>query len=302
MTALEELLHYRSSIFSAHSSFILDSYLDPLVAGAASSAVIPGPVASTGRGIVFVDGRPSRQLRFAVLNTLLMTGFRYVCLVYTAASTESSMLELFRDLARWVEVVSLEPLGLQVLDRVSYNRLLKHSVFWRAIPFESVLVAQPDALLIQPLDDSFFAYDYIGAPWHPGACVAIGFPCYQSASADAYTLDWQSLTFNAGLSDLTDARIGNGGLSVRGVRCMAEICTSERSDDEEPEDVFFARHLAAYSSLRPTLSAAMAFSCETVYSLSVGMHASYHYLAAPDQAEIYERHVRHVIGLVSLFR
>lgn len=301
MAALDQLLRYRSSIFLAHSAFVLDAYLDPLIAGAAAGSIVPSPEPASARAIVFVDGRPSRQLRFAVINALLMTGFKYPCIVYTVAQAEPLMLDLFSDLRRWVEVVSLEPLGLDVLDRVSYNRLLKQPVFWRAICFESVLVAQPDALLIEPLADAFFAYDYIGSPWHPGACAAVGFPLYQACSADAYTLDWQALTFNAGLPSLTDARVGNGGLSIRAPRCMEMICSGEASADEEAEDVFFSRHLAQYSQRVPSVSTAMSFACETVYSLSAAMHASYLYLPASDQAEIYERHVKHVMALVRLF-
>ena len=79
---------------------------------------------------------------------------------------------------------------------------------------------------------------------------------------------------------------------------MIAISSGEASEEDEPEDCFFAKHVDRYASRFPTMERARRFSCETHYSLSIGAHASYLYLDAEQQAEIYERHHKNVVALV----
>ena len=47
-----------------------------------------------------------------------------------------------------------------------YNKILKWNSFYKNfIDFEFVLIIQTDALLLKKIDDIYFNYDYIGAPW-----------------------------------------------------------------------------------------------------------------------------------------
>ena len=288
-------------MFLSHSSYVLEAYLEPWLRDL-TERVRDGVSLDSNRCIVFVDGRACKQLRFAVLNTLLMTRMGYRCLIYTTSSALVEMRDLFADLPYLVTVIGLDSVGIAELDRNSYNSLLKKALFWSSLPGKSVLISQVDALLVQPLGNVFFEYDYIGAPWSPGRSISHPFPKYIADGSDEFTYEWQALTFSPGLSSITSALVGNGGLSIRGIACMAQICCQETSPDREPEDVFFARTIGGYSSRLPTISTAMRFSCETFYSMSVGTHSSHLYLDASDQAEIYERHIKHVMGLVALFR
>ena len=58
------------------------------------------------------------------------------------------------------------------IDRGIYSQLLKQPQFYEN--FESwshVLIYQTDALILRKIDDIYFDYDYIGAPWtHTNQC------------------------------------------------------------------------------------------------------------------------------------
>lgn len=45
------------------------------------------------------------------------------------------------------------------------NSLLKTEEFWECLPAERVLLVQKDALLIEPVPESFMSFGYVGAPF-----------------------------------------------------------------------------------------------------------------------------------------
>ena len=289
------LADYRRSTFESHAHFALNKYLNPLWRALSQSNISGNLIANSQRLIVVVDGRPSLILRFCILNSLLMTGFKYKCIVFTDASSVDEMRGLFVDVADFVEVIDLSGFGIERLSRGVYNNLLKSSQFWSEMPASSVLITQPDALLVEPLPDEFFVYDYIGAPWSPNKVISRSFPEYQYGELEKYDEVWQNSIMKSNPN--LPFRVGNGGHSIRSVRFMNAISSLGGSLQNEPEDVFFARHSQSYSGCFPSVLEAKRFACETSYSYAYGSHASHLYVEACHQSEIYERHIKHLAGL-----
>ena len=291
------LMDYRGSIFESHAIFALERYLNPLWQVLSRRHVCGNLQAPCQRLILVVDGRPSLMLRFCVLNSLVMTEFKYRCIVYTDACSVDGMRDLFDDISDFVDVIELSGFGVEKLSRDTYNSLLKTSQFWSAVPASSVLLTQSDALLIEPFPDEFFKYDFIGAPWSPNRVFSASFPEYACGDLGKYAEVWQNVVMNPNFA--LPVRVGNGGHSIRSVRYMTAISSLGGSPRNEPEDVFFARHSKSYSGCFPSALEAKRFACETSYSYSYGTHASHLYIESCYQSEIYERHIKHLAGLYS---
>ena len=283
-------------MFSAHANYALVKFINPLWQALSESSLLENLCIDGDRLIVIVDGRPSSLLRFSVLNSLLMTGFKYKCKIYADNSSINEMCDLFADISQFVEIVDLSPLGVQKLSRGVYNELLKSPDFWSLIPASSVLLTQQDALMIEPLSDYFFQYDFIGAPWNPNKFFSVAFPEYVAGTFSEYKEVWISSVMNKGWNP-PHSLVGNGGHSIRGVGCMFQISSAEASTADEPEDVFYARNVEHYSSKIASEVEARRFSCESSYSFSFCAHASHLHLEDYRQSEIYERHLKHVAGL-----
>lgn len=132
--------------------------------------------------------------------------------------------------------------GVEKLSRGAYNSLLKSSHFWSAVPASSAFLTQPDALLIEPLPDDFFKYDYIDAPWSPNRVFSVSFPAYASGKLGKYSEVWQNVVMNQNFK--YPVRVGNGGHSIRSVRYMIEMSSLGGSPENEPEDVFLLEILS----------------------------------------------------------
>lgn len=103
------------------------------------------------------------------------------------------------------------------LDRGTYSSLLKQPQFYEQFSnFSHILIYQTDSLILRKIDDVYFNYDYIGAPWK---------------------LENQCAKFCA----------GNGGFSLRCIKSCIKACESNRNLKFERihrgnEDVFFCSH------------------------------------------------------------
>ena len=71
---------YRNSIFKSHAHFALERYLNPLYKAISNDSNFDSNSLNPDRQILLADNRPSPLLRFCVLNSLLMTSFKYKCL------------------------------------------------------------------------------------------------------------------------------------------------------------------------------------------------------------------------------
>ena len=115
--------------------------------------------------------------------------------------------------SKWENIILVNT-GNENLDRGSYSGLLKMYNFYK--PYENwshILIYQTDALLIQKINNVYFQYDYVGAPWK---------------------LDNQCAKYNA----------GNGGFSLRNIKNSMRVCESTKDILHENmhrgnEDIFF---------------------------------------------------------------
>ena len=135
----------------------------------------------------------------------------------------------------------------------TYNKILKWKTFYEYfVDWEFVSIIQTDALICRHIDDVFFNYDYIGAPW-----------------------GWNNI--------LNKYRCFNGGFSLRRVSKMIEICNKNNFHSlniisgASNEDIFWSnQHDMKYCTDKKI---AESFSVELIYNSSpVGMHSVYKYM------------------------
>lgn len=161
----------------------------------------------------------------------------------------------------------------------AYNRLLKSVTFWKFLKdkYRQVLLIQDDGMLVRKgLENApFFGQTkYIGAPWCPNRPENMPLRIYTN-----------------------DRMIGNGGLSLRNTEAMFTICkqVSQKNRElhfngleQEPEDVFFARHIDFDAS--STFSIAGSFSTEQIMTMdSFGFHKFWMYHKLEDVLEFFNR-------------
>lgn len=136
--------------------------------------------------------------------------------------------------------------GSEIKTANDYNKLLTSIEFWKAVPFDKVLIFQHDSGLLRRGIQEFLGYDFIGAPLYH-----IDFPCM------------------------------NGGLSLRSKEAMIECVTQlPWNPSLGNEDIYFCNLLKRMPNMNlPTKEVAQKFSVETIYSEgSLGYHAIDKYL------------------------
>ena len=288
-------LAYRNAIFKAHCTYVLETYLDPWI-----HFFYAQPAPYAGLEAVIVDTRPSQVLRAVILNAMLMLPAGTPIILITSEQAHEAMTNLLGDLGDSLEIrpQSLGP----GFNPSAYNDLLSSSAFWHNLSADSVLIFQSDSLLLAPLPESFLTVPYLGAPWHIDGALTIDFPCSQAdlpggPSAEGTLIARAAIELSPGLAEVVPHGYGNGGLSLRNRTLMAFIAAEQSREEGEPEDVFFSRHLPAYCAELPTLEMAQAFASEAIYSDAIGIHASWKYLPAEQQASLYEKHIKNLIAM-----
>ncbi len=136
------------------------------------------------------------------------------------------------------------------------NQLLTSYEFWDSLPFEKVLIIQPDSQLLRAGIEEFMEWDFVGAP---------------------HTFcEWTA----------------NGGLSLRTVSVMKEICRTHKYEGEAVhgnEDIFFTNILhyePQYGKLAPR-TVNEKFSCESIFKLgTLGEHAANKYLTKDEYQQV----------------
>ncbi len=249
--------------------------------------------------MIFFEDRSTEQLRFTILNSLIMCKLKVRGIVYTVPSAVKILQEFLSDLSDWIEVLSIKDSDIKTFAGIHYSNLLKRKSFWSNIPARKVLIIHTDALLIEPLDFSLFNYDYIGAPWSPAKILSIPIYRYSKDLMSESGAAWFTYQFNLHPKMMEgELPFGNGGLTIRDTKKMIEICSNNDSLEEEPEDIYFGRLVRSSNSKIPSTTEARRFACETDYFDSTGSHASHLYLSPEDQARIYFRHISHLTGMI----
>jgi hypothetical protein len=295
MDLIGPLLTYRDAIFQAHCKFILDTYLDPWI----NFFHAPSPYNGKLEAVI-VETRPTQTLRAVVLNTLLMLPAGTKIILITSRAAEAAMVNLFTDASIYLEIRA-QSLGPS-FSQQSYNQLLSDAQFWQSFSADCILIFQSDSLLLTPLAEAFLSAPYLGAPWHIDGQLNLDFPT-NSWHADVdpgkqpRSMARASLVLSPGLAERVPHGYGNGGLSIRNRELMQTICLEHKRSIGEPEDVFFSRHFPAYCDSIPTIEMARQFSVEAIYADAAGIHASWKYLAADQQAILYEKHIKTLISM-----
>ena len=221
-------------------------------------------------------------------------------ILITSNQALDAMTKLLGDLGEALEIRP-QPLGTD-FNQGAYNQLLINSKFWQDLSADAILIFQSDSLLLTRLPESFLTAPYLGAPWHIDGSITIDFPCKQGdmhgepAAGEARVVR-VSIDLSPGLAEVVPHGYGNGGFSLRNRALMAFIASEQTREEGEPEDVFFSRHLPAYCAELPTLEMAQAFASEALYSDAIGIHASWKYLPAEQQASLYEKHIKNLIAM-----
>ena len=150
------------------------------------------------------------------------------------------------------------------------------------------------------MEESMFSFDYIGALFSKGKSRCIRFPVFKKGSQEEVGNTWINQIYNSDLS--SEVLMGNGGLSIRNREVMMRICLNENSEPNENEDIFFSKYLTKYSKNLPwNIKIINRFSIEADYHKSLGYHGSHLYLDHSELSSIFDRHLKNVIGLVSLY-
>jgi hypothetical protein len=132
----------------------------------------------------------------------------------------------------------------------TYNNLLKSYNFYKLFKSEFILIFQTDTGIIYNNILHFLQFDYVGAPWKNNYGL-FGKPVY----------------------------VGNGGLSLRKVKTMLEICSVHNNgiNFRYNEDVFIA-NCVNHSYNLPSVEIAKLFSNEIIFNdLAMGFHKFYNY-------------------------
>jgi hypothetical protein len=150
-----------------------------------------------------------------------------------------------------------------------YNDLLKNPIFWNTFSkYERALFVQDDGMILKKgLEDKFFDYDYVGAPWE---------------------MKWATEDPNKFIKENVNPElVGNGGVSLRNIKMMKTICEKYRHlskqlhydrIQQQPEDVFFSYCCVKEKLRMPNYEDAQNFSTEQVIkSGSFGFHKFWMY-------------------------
>lgn len=134
--------------------------------------------------------------------------------------------------------VVLTNMGVDNLTHEEHSRYMESVGFWKQVKGTKALIFQTDSLLLRSGIDDFLGYDYVGAPWR---------------------------------KPKENQWVGNGGLSLRSVKKMIEICENNPVNEEILEDIYFMKHMKGVGVA--DIETAMKFSMEDVFSPNpLGVH------------------------------
>lgn len=129
-------------------------------------------------------------------------------------------------------------IGVDNLTNIQHSEYMESVDFWRKVKGKKALIFQTDSLLLRNGIDEFLEYDYVGAPWR---------------------------------KPKENQWVGNGGLSLRTVSKMVEICENNSVTEQIWEDIYFMKHMKGVGVA--DIETAMRFSMEDVFSPNpLGVH------------------------------
>lgn len=149
--------------------------------------------------------------------------------------------------------------GPEVKSGHDVNFVMTKKEFWeKFFEYDRVLIFQHDSGLLKRGIENFLAWDYVGAPWK-----------FQQHG-------------------------GNGGLSIRNPRAMADVCEKVPYDHKQHgnEDVYFVNHLPLLNCSVAPREVCETFAVESIYRLNtLGYHAIDRYLLPHECANILSQYM-----------
>lgn len=134
--------------------------------------------------------------------------------------------------------VVITNIGVDNLTNVEHSEYMESADFWKKVKGKKALIFQTDSLLLRGGIDEFLKYDYVGGPWR---------------------------------KPKENQWVGNGGLSLRTVSKMKEICENNLVTEQIWEDIYFMKHMKGIGVA--DIETAMRFSMEDVFSPNpLGVH------------------------------
>jgi hypothetical protein len=146
--------------------------------------------------------------------------------------------KLVKDIQSSLGNVITTNIGVDDFTHEEHSRYMETTDFWKKVRGKKALIFQTDSLLLRSGVDEFLKYDYIGAPWR---------------------------------KPKENQWVGNGGLSLRTVSKMIEICENNPVQEQIWEDIYFMKHMKGNGVA--DIETAMKFSMEDVFSPNpLGVH------------------------------
>jgi hypothetical protein len=204
---------------------------------------------------VIVEPREHPSFLYVCKNMLCFLPRNWGLIVFHGTKNERYVKQRLQGVVK----ARYERLGVDNLDIEAFNELLTdRKRFYDRIPGTVCLIFHTDSVLLQPLDvGRFWDYDYVGAPW----------PHLQNM-------------------------VGNGGLSLRRLAAMKEICERHTRTKGTPEDLFFAYCLREDGYRVAPFEVARAFSCEMIPArdqLPMGCHEKIYNVQVPGWLSTYKK-------------
>ena len=146
--------------------------------------------------------------------------------------------ELVKNIQLSLGNVILTNIEVDNLTNIEHSEYMESVDFWGKVKGNKALIFQTDSLLLRGGIDDFLEYDYVGAPWR---------------------------------KPKENQWVGNGGLSLRTVSKMIEICENNPVTEQIWEDIYFMKHMKGIGVA--DIETAMRFSMEDVFSPNpLGVH------------------------------
>jgi hypothetical protein len=191
----------------------------------------------SNKGIVFVERREHPNLEFCLKNAAYYTRGFSIHIVCSKANLEFIKKICGSQLENIHLHVEWDYVGTPEQGRLEYNELLKTRRFWEMFSEEYILTMETDSYLLKPIPESMFQYDYVASkwPWLP-------------------------------------TEPGGGGLSLRNVSMMLDICTRMPSNPPM-QDSFASEGVKLLEYTYPDIQTNMNYFTEALYSSNaIGTH------------------------------
>ena len=186
--------------------------------------------------VVIVEPRKHKLLEYTLTNIMHMLNGKWSLVIFHGPSNEKFVRNI---VAKWNSLKTVKFINtnkhniLPLPQQNEYDNFLKSLKFWNCLKgFDYALCIQTDTLMLDSNINEFINmnYDYIGAPWK-----------YDDV--------------NGG-----HLEVGCGGFSLRKVSKMIEIIKTHETSSNEPEDIFFSKHITN----KPSLTIAKYFCTEHI--------------------------------------